>query len=110
MSKELELLPHPTVDYGTSMDDPELIVINVTEGEFKGTIFNYSNISELNESDENLIYSTDFRLFCYNGEYRDVRPSEEVIMKFHETVSKPLMNNILTLAAQELKEETQKTA
>jgi hypothetical protein len=110
MSKELELQQHPTVAYGSSIDDPEVTVINVTDGEFKGTIFNYSNVGELGESEETLTYSTDFQLFCYNGEYHDVQPAEEIITKFHETVSKPLMNNILTLAAQEMKEETQKTA
>lgn len=99
-----ELKQHPSVSYGNHLDDHDLVVINVNEGDFKGTIFNYANIDFPEGENDQLVYSTDFQLFCYQGTYFDEKPAEEVLGRFHNEVSSPIIHNMLIAAVEQEKE------
>jgi hypothetical protein len=100
---ESKLEPHPEVAYGNSIDDPSVTVINVTEGDFAGTIFSYNEVKE--DDNGQLVFSTDFHLFKYKGTFYETSPATKILQEFHDTVSVPVMHNIIVLVAEESDQE-----
>lgn len=108
MTEKFELKDHPSVSYGNHLEDKELVVIRVNEGEFENTVFNFKDVGGLDEIDDgsspNVTYSLEFQLFCHNGEYFDASPDEAILTKFYETVASPMLYNILIKATELAKE------
>jgi hypothetical protein len=100
---ETKLEPHPAVAYGNSIDDPSVTVINVTEGDFEGTIFSYNEVKE--DATGQLVFSTDFHIFKHKGKFYEKSPAAKILREFHDTVSVPVMHNIIVLVAEESEQE-----
>ena len=99
--KKFELQNHPAVSYGNHIDDKDMVVLRVNEGDYEGTVFNFADVGGLENEGDDVRYSVEFQVFQYKGEFFEQTPPDDILHAFYETVTSPILYNIVVNAAQQ---------
>ena len=88
----MDYVDAPEIAYGKSLDDDDVNVIKVLDGDYEGTVYRYTKVS-IEESSMELSFSTELLVAVYNSEVVDAKEFDMV--DFNLSVAKPVMQNML---------------
>jgi hypothetical protein len=89
----------PAISWGNHMEDPDLVVLRVDEGQFLGTIWSYTDVGPVPVGDGQFVvnYQCDFMLFVVNGVVVE-EPSAEILRQFYDEVGTPVLEHSIETA------------
>ncbi len=91
----------PAISHGNHMDDPDLVVLRVDEGPYKGTIWSYADVGPVPVGDDQYVinYSCDFMIFALDGVLVE-EPTPEQLDAFYQAVGTPFLTWTIEAAKQ----------